>query len=194
MSIFNMSFLGLYATYYQSGWYIDAIFKGDYNNYHAYVPGDSGMATSGFGLAGSLEGGYQFDLGQGWAIEPQAQLTYQYQEIDDLNDFLGRTYRFNDPQALDGRLGVKVEKSFLFSGGRHVTPYLRTSVLHDMLGTNRMTVDTTTVDTPYGGTSLMVDGGITASLTKGVDLYASGILISGTKQDSTGVSGGIRIA
>ena len=185
---------GLYATYYHQGWYVDAIFKGDYNDYHAYVPSDPEMSTSGYGLAGSLEGGYQFDLGHGWAVEPQAQLTYQYEEIDSMNDRFGRTYNFNQPQTLDGRLGVKVENSFLLHDGRRITPYLRTSVVHDMLDNNSLTVDSVTVDTPYGGTSAMFDGGITVNLTKNIDLYVSGILVAGTKEDSTGVSGGVRFA
>jgi len=185
---------GLYATYYHGDWYVDALFKGDANQYQANVPGDPGMSTSGYGLSPSLEGGRQFALGQGWAVEPQAQATYQYEEIGAMNDFLGRTYRFDDPQSLDLRLGVKLEKSFSLSNGSQITPYLRVSGIQDLLGTNRLTVDSTTVNTPYGGTSAMFDGGVTARVTEKVDLYASGIVVAGNRQDSTGLSAGVRIA
>lgn len=185
---------GLYATYYNQGWYADLIFKGDANDYHILVPGDQGMSTSGYGLTTSLEGGHQFNLGHGWAVEPQLQLTYQREEINSLTDAFARVYRFNDPESLEGRLGAKLEKSFIFNKTQRVTPYLRASVTQEMLGNNHLTVDDTTLATPYGGTSFMLDGGITVSVTKNVDLYASGILVAGSKEDSTGVTGGVRVA
>jgi outer membrane autotransporter protein len=40
----------------------------------------------GFGFAASIEGGYPFDLGEGWQLEPQAQLVWQTVSFDDFND------------------------------------------------------------------------------------------------------------
>ncbi|MBB3444563.1 autotransporter outer membrane beta-barrel domain-containing protein [Rhizobium sp. BK379] len=40
----------------------------------------------GFGFAASIEGGYPLDLGEGWQLEPQAQLVWQTVSFDDFND------------------------------------------------------------------------------------------------------------
>jgi hypothetical protein len=48
-----------------------------------------GTEQGGFGLITSLEASYRFDLGGGWAIEPQAQLVYQNLSFDDGADSFG---------------------------------------------------------------------------------------------------------
>jgi outer membrane autotransporter protein len=44
------------------------------------------FTTHGLGFGGSLEGGYPFHFGNGYFIEPQAQLVYQHIDLADSSD------------------------------------------------------------------------------------------------------------
>jgi outer membrane autotransporter protein len=118
----------------------------------------------------------------------------QRQTIENLTDSQGRVYRYQDPESISGRAGLKLQKCFIASKTLRITPYLRASVVQEMLGTNDLSLNNITLSTPYGGTSLMTDGGVTVNLRKNVDIFASGVLVTGSKIDSTGVNGGLRFA
>ena len=60
--------------------------------------------TGGTGFASSLEGGYPFQLGRDWVIEPQAQVVYQTVGLDDTADSAAAVH-FHDVDSLAARVG-----------------------------------------------------------------------------------------
>jgi outer membrane autotransporter protein len=96
---------GYWTHFGPNGWYVDAVVQGTW--YDAEADSESGqfdLETEGFGIATSLEGGYPFRLGGVWIVEPQAQLIYQWIELDDADDQAAEV-RFRDVESLVGRVG-----------------------------------------------------------------------------------------
>ena len=91
--------------------------------------------TDGFGFAASLEGGYPFQLGGGWLLEPQAQLVYQALDIDDFNDGAADV-RYPDTDSLAGRIGARVAGDWEVGGEaskRKFTLWGRADFWHEFL-------------------------------------------------------------
>lgn len=82
----------------------------------------------------SAEYGKKKELTHGWAIEPQAQITYSYLWGDDYTTRNGAKVKQDDADSLVGRLGFVLSREF---DSRAKTPsrlYFKASVLHDFLG------------------------------------------------------------
>lgn len=82
----------------------------------------------------SAEYGRKKELTHGWAIEPQAQITYSYLWGDDYTTRNGAKVKQDDADSLVGRLGFVLSREF---DSRAKTPsrlYFKASVLHDFLG------------------------------------------------------------
>ena len=112
---------GYWTRFWENNAYLDGVAQGTWYDVTAQslrstLFGFPDEETSGVGLAASLEGGYPFYLGNGWQIEPQAQLIYQAVNIDDFNDgaadvqlrqsrFADRPHRRQGGADLGGRGG-----------------------------------------------------------------------------------------
>ena len=103
--------LGLTTTkYYNNGFYLDLVGQLSFIN-NKYNSRDGVSAKQrGNALAFSVEGGKNYGLGSNWAIEPQAQLIYQYLNLKDFNDGVREVHHGND-SALRARLGFLHIKS-----------------------------------------------------------------------------------
>lgn len=66
---------------------------------------------SGFGLAASLEGGYPFELGSDWVLEPQVQQIFQTIDFDSFNDGAAEV-SFSDFDSLNGRVGARLSRTW----------------------------------------------------------------------------------
>jgi outer membrane autotransporter protein len=101
---FDAESLGGYWTHFgPSGWYLDGILQGTWYD----IKADGGLGTvktGGTGFASSLEGGYPFQLGRDWVIEPQAQVVYQTVGLDDTADSAAAVH-FHDVDSLAARVG-----------------------------------------------------------------------------------------
>lgn len=110
---FNAFSLGGYWTHFGPGdWYVDGVLQATW--YDASMTGRRGLRageTDGWGLAASLEGGYPFDLGNGWIIEPQAQLVYQTINLSGFNDGYADV-RYSNEDSLAGRIGARLARSW----------------------------------------------------------------------------------
>jgi outer membrane autotransporter protein len=92
------------------------------------------MAAQMPSVAASLEGGYPFQLGGGWQIEPQAQLVYQAINIDDFNDGFADV-RYSDTDSLAGRIGARVTREWNFGEAqRKFTLWGRADLWNEFLG------------------------------------------------------------
>ena len=106
--------LGGYWTHFgPSDWYLDGVSRRTWYDAHddRTAGGLRDGETDGWGLAASLEGGYPFDLGNGWLIEPQAQLVYQMINLNDFNDGAADV-RYSDTNSLAGRIGARLARSW----------------------------------------------------------------------------------
>ena len=110
---FRAGSVGGYWTHFgENNWYLDGVVQGTW--YDMQMTSRRGLRdgdTDGFGFAASLEGGYPFQLGGGWLLEPQAQLVYQALDIDDFNDGAADV-RYSDTDSLAGRIGVRVARDW----------------------------------------------------------------------------------
>ena len=138
-----MSLGGYWTRFGASGWYLDGVVQATW--YDMEMTARRGLRegeTDAFGVATSLEGGYPFDLGDGWLLEPQAQLVYQAINVNEFNDGAADV-RFDDEDLLAGRIGAKLSRSWAAgdenasSGGappREFTLWGRADVWHEFLG------------------------------------------------------------
>lgn len=176
--------LAAYWTHHSpQGWYTDAVVQGTWYSANAKSVYGTSLKPDGFGLLGSLEGGYAFKLNNGWTIEPQAQVVYQSVSFDNthLNDAF---VRFDSSDSLRARLGVRVTKSWNMAEQgkepRLVSAWLRANVWHEFLG--KATTAWGSVDgqnmTPFnsylGGTWGELGAGVTAQVSDKVNLFATG--------------------
>lgn len=114
---FNAFSVGGYWTRFgENGWYLDGILQGTWYNMTAKSNRDTEIGfpdqdVDGFGFAASLEGGYPFDLGNGWQLEPQAQIIWQTIDMDDFNDGAA-DIRYDNVNSLTGRIGARLARTW----------------------------------------------------------------------------------
>ena len=143
---FNAYSVGGYWTRFgERNWYLDGVVQGTW--YDIDMSGRRGLRdgeTDAFGFGASLEGGYPFELGAAWTLEPQAQLVYQALNISDFNDGAADV-RYSDTDSLAGRVGAMLSHSWLLegagsagadgtAGGRQLTVWGRADFWHEFLG------------------------------------------------------------
>ncbi|MGI3164845.1 autotransporter outer membrane beta-barrel domain-containing protein [Pseudooceanicola sp. 200-1SW] len=101
---------GTLTWYGLSGTYVDAQAKLAF--YDATIGTEDGIVSnSGKGHGLSLEVGHRFDLGQGYALTPQAQLQYTKVAFDDFTDSNGIDVALRDGTRSDLRLGLMLERN-----------------------------------------------------------------------------------
>lgn len=129
---------GYWTRFGATGWYLDGVVQATW--YDMEMTARRGLKdgeTDAFGIATSLEGGYPFDLGSGWLVEPQAQLVYQAINVDGFNDGAA-DIRFDDEDSLAGRIGAKLSRSWTVGGEggspREFTVWGRADLWHEFLG------------------------------------------------------------
>jgi outer membrane autotransporter protein len=126
---------GYWTRFGEKNWYLDGVVQGTW--YDMDMTSRRGLRdgeTSAFGFAASLEGGYPFDLGNDWLLEPQAQLVYQNLNIDDFNDGAADV-RYSDTDSLAGRIGARVARDWDVEGDpkRKFTLWGRADLWHEFL-------------------------------------------------------------
>ena len=100
--------IGAYATHSGAqGWYVDAEMQGVWFDRATGSTATTGMAVSGDAWTASLQAGDPFRFASHWAIEPQAQIIYQYGQMGSGADAFGAT-RFGDAGDVRGRIGAKL--------------------------------------------------------------------------------------
>ncbi|WP_251864780.1 autotransporter outer membrane beta-barrel domain-containing protein [Achromobacter sp. Marseille-Q4962] len=165
---------GYYTKYWQDGSYWDSVIQvSHYRNKYDDTYGASGT-QNGAGIALSQEVGKPFPLAGRYAIEPQAQLVYQYLKLDGFDDGVSRVSGYHS-NALRGRLGVRLFAPNVGTpdGSGALTPYLTFDVLHDFIPARAVTIGGTTVRPDFGRTWAEIGGGISQHFGKGSQLYAN---------------------
>ncbi|MBZ6393098.1 MAG: autotransporter outer membrane beta-barrel domain-containing protein [Pantoea dispersa] len=178
---FDSDSLALYGTWQrQSGFYLDGVLSFDWHR------GDTDIARQqrearlkGHGWTASLESGYPFELGEGYKLEPQAQLMYLKLNMNDFTDEDNNQVRYGDYHQTIGRLGARLDRSWTDDSNRQYTPYLRANYYKGWGGTAQTSVSA--ADNPALGASFSsgnfgqmweVGAGGTVTLQQDVSLYA----------------------
>lgn len=199
--------LGGYWTHFgPQGWYLDAVVQATwYQDASARSLKGENVGTDGWGALASLEGGYPLRFGDGWAIEPQAQLIYQRVAIGDMSDRFALV-RYGDTDQWLGRLGARLVKTFALSDGRAprtLTTWGRFNLWHDFGSGADMTISNL-----YGGNPIRLvtdrattwaqfELGLTGQLADNAFLFASGdykVTAGGTSAHSFGGRVGLKFS
>ncbi|KRE17271.1 hypothetical protein ASE66_30720 [Bosea sp. Root483D1] len=193
--------LGAYWTHFgASGWYLDGVVQGTWFEAEAdskrLLPK---LKREGFGFAASLEGGYPISLGNGWIIEPQAQLIYQTLVNGSGHD--GAAFvRSSDVDSLAGRVGARLAKGWALDDAarpRMMTAWLKASVWNEFLGNPKTSFSSATGYIPFnsdlGGAWGEVRAGVDAQITRNAALYASAGYSVGFNGRSHGYDGRIGV-
>ncbi|MBB3306070.1 MULTISPECIES: autotransporter outer membrane beta-barrel domain-containing protein [unclassified Enterobacter] len=178
---FDSDSLAFYGTWQrQSGFYLDGVLSFDWHRGETDIARTQEVAKlKGNGWTASLESGYPFELGDGYKLEPQAQLMYMKLNMDDFTDKDGNKVRYGDYNQTIGRLGARLDRTWTDDSNRQYTPYLRANYYKGWGGTADTSVSS--VDNPAFGATFSsgkfgqmweLGAGGTATLQKDVSLYA----------------------
>ncbi|MFA9440097.1 autotransporter domain-containing protein, partial [Uliginosibacterium sp. sgz301328] len=196
--------LGGYWTHRaDAGWYVDSVLQGTwYRGIEAKSVAGEKLRSDGRGLTASVEAGYPFALGNGWTLEPQAQLIYQSVTLDDTADSYGKV-SYDSTQLAYGRLGARVSRTWDTAGDRKVTGWGRANLWHAFGSDANTTVSAldgsnpVSFNTNLGGTWAQVGVGVSGQVAKNVSLFAAADynrVVAGGQGDSFGGRVGVVIA
>ena len=173
-----------------SGLNVDAVVQGTfYDEASARSVAGETLRTDGFGLIGSLEAGYRFDLGDGWAVEPRMQLVYQRLSMDDGADGYGRI----DYAAADdvfGRIGARVSRDWSLERGQALTGWARASLMNGFGDGSEVTFtglgggNAMAFDSGLQGIRVELGAGASIAMSDRWSLFASGDFSARTNDTS----------
>ena len=164
--------LGLYDTHVRrDGQYLDFAIKGTHLEgelHGAYSHGEN-LDNNGYTLG--AEYGYKKPFGQGWFVEPQAQLTLGWLSGADMDLRNGVHYHEDDIRSAVGRAGLR-----LGYAGDTAQFFLKADWFHEFGGSSRLHLSDDEgqlhLDEDYGDNWFEYGLGLTANLTKNSQLYA----------------------
>jgi outer membrane autotransporter protein len=166
---------GYWTKYLKDGSYFDAVAQlTHYRNKFGDVYG-GGASQNGVGTGLSGEVGKPFLIGSTTiAIEPQAQLMYQYLHLNGFDDGISPVSGTSS-NALRGRAGFRIFKANLTNDTKTgtATPYFTADVLHDFLNPGNTSVDGASFNSGLSKTWYEVGVGVTTSMSKSSEMYAN---------------------
>ena len=174
--------MGLYTTYYTSGFYVDAAASGGWNQYDtrrtAYLGQEKG-STDGAEFNGMVAAGYDWKKGC-WQFGPVASFEYDYVQFNSFTEsdtsLLPLHFPDQNENAYRSNVGFRIahQQSMKPGEGLTVVPELRAAWRHDF-GPSAYAIDsnfvgctdTFTVHGPWiGRDSAVVNVGLTAYCTR----------------------------
>lgn len=178
---FNSDSLALYSTWQRdNGFYLDGVLSFDRHRGDTNIARQKQVAKlKGDGWTASLESGYPFALGDGYQLEPQAQLLYMQLNMNDFTDKDGSKVRYGDYDQTIGRLGARLDRTWSDEHQRQYTPWLRANYYKGWGGAARTSV--AAADNPALGATFTsgrfgqmweAGAGGTVTLRNDVSLYA----------------------
>jgi len=119
----------------------------------------------------SVELGQNFALGtNGWAIEPQAQLTYQKLSFNNQTDADDFAVRLGSPDQWVGRIGGKLSKDVAVENVERLQLYGKLNLIHGFSGGDKVFLGD---DFHIGkfGTNVEAGVGLNLDMTKNASFY-----------------------
>ncbi len=178
-NIINTS-LAAYATWLgKKDHYWDVVLKGshlrsDYETYGKYS--DHGLNKNWAASISAEYGRKKMLNAKGWFIEPQAQLTYGYMWGDDYLTEQEIKVHQEDSDSLVGRFGLVLSREVMDTEKRSQRFYLKASVLHEFMGSDRFHLQDSRgealyVENDLDGTWYEVGLGLNAVISDRTHLY-----------------------
>jgi fibronectin-binding autotransporter adhesin len=199
---------GLYATYFNSCFYINGGIYGGYNSYDSSRRGLQGNAngnSDGAEFSTFVSGGYDFHFGH-LTIGPIASLQYTNVYVDSFSEkgsLAPLSIHSDSEESLRSDVGFRAAYQWQV-GTVQVEPFLKATWEHEFkYSTLPITAGFADISGPAatlvgpaeGHDSAVVDAGISVTWTPRISTYVSyNGLLGRDRYDSNGVSGGIRIS
>ncbi|MBN4666450.1 autotransporter outer membrane beta-barrel domain-containing protein [Pandoraea nosoerga] len=186
---------GLYWTHVMPGGaYTDAVFLASSLQYESRPVNGVNRSTHGTGLAASLETGWPIALTPTLSLEPQAQLIWQRQSLNDLSDDVS-TVSFANTNSWLARVGARLEANY--DGDRGLLrPYLLFNLLHRFGNDGRVVFGgTTPVVTSANSTAAQFGIGVAGRFNRAASVYATLAYLTqldSTRQQSVSATLGLR--
>ena len=166
--------LGVTNTYYnEKNGYIDLVGQLSYLR-NKYSPlNNTNYTQRGWGLAASIEVGQPFILKtnennqEQWLIEPQAQIIYQYIDLNNINDGI-RKVTSKNKDGLRGRAGIRLAYN---SAESFNTIYMTANILHDFLSSQNTQIGRDNLKENYSKTWGEIGVGAEISFARNGFLY-----------------------
>ena len=194
---FKGAVAGLYATYLNGGFYIDATAKANLLKMDYSAPTLAGFSANPNvrTYGGQIDTGWRF--GESLFIEPLASIAYARTSIDSFT-VLGTTVDFEDADSLRGSLGLRIGGQTKVSQGTLVSASVTGRIWNEFEGQNDVTFHSEgpdlTLDDDFGGTYSEIGGSINLI---GTESGWSGFINGGTKFKSgytdTSIKVGVRL-
>ncbi|MEN3931050.1 autotransporter outer membrane beta-barrel domain-containing protein [Microvirga sp. W0021] len=177
--------IGGYWTHLDAdGWYTDAVVQATWYETKARSIYGLKEDTDGFGIIASLEGGYKFDLGNNYTIEPQVQIAYQNLSFDKIYDGHGY-FDMSGGDSLRGRIGARLTKEWNTEENdqkspRKIKAWLRGNIWHEFMARTKTTVtdvnglNPVSVRSPLNGTWGEIGVGVSGQVSDRMTLFATG--------------------
>lgn len=191
--------LGAYATWLdpQSGYYFDGVAKLNRYQNRAEVQLSDGSKTKGdysnHGVGLSLEAGRHLKLGDGYFVEPYAQLAAMTIKGQAYHLDNGLRASGDDTHSLQGKLGTTAGRTFDYGEGRMIQPYLRAAVAHEFVNGNQVRVNGNSFHNDLAGTRAELGAGLVAAWSQQWQAHAEFDYANGERLEQPwGVSVGVR--
>ncbi len=187
--------IGAYWTHIGAGgWYTDTVVMGSTLTIKPSSNDGISPTTHGRSIAGSIEAGVPFPLGEGLSIEPQAQVIWQHVGIDDLNDGIS-SVAFTNPNSVAARLGVRLTGR-MQALGVTMQPYAGVNLWRYFNATSHVTFDGTT-DIPAQSSSTIAGmaAGVAVNLSARGSVFISlhyAMNASGARRETLGGNAAVR--
>lgn len=164
--------VGAYWTHFgPTGWYVDAVLQASFIDARATGRDGTRLDTDGQGYAASLEAGYPVALGDGWQLEPQAQIVWQTVDVASRSDVYS-SVRWSPGTAVLGRIGARVQYTAQ-SGNTLWQPFARVNLWHGNADSDLVALGPSApIGMRIGDTAAQAGIGLTARVGRNVSLYA----------------------
>ena len=185
---------GYWAHVGPNGWYTDAVLMGSSLSADPRSHDGVGAHTHGSAFIGSIEGGLPIPLGTDTTIEPQAQVIWQNQSFNDLNDGIS-TVSFNNDNTFLARLGVRLQSRFETTAAIW-QPYLRLNLLRSFGSHDTITFDgATVISSGTNQTAGQLNAGLVTTINKSTSAFVTATYttnLSGAQQRILMANAGVR--
>ena len=177
---FDSDSISLYGTWLRdSGFYLDGSLSWGWYRGETDIARQKEVATpKGKGWTASVESGYPFTFANGVRLEPQAQITWLQMKMDSFTDQDRTRVSYNDYDQTIGRLGARLDRTWLDTSQNAYTPYVRANYYKGWGGTAKTKIGAADTEGSQifesGKFGQMWDVGLggSATLNNDVALYA----------------------
>jgi autotransporter family porin len=198
---FDIAAMGVYASYFQGPYHLDALVKFDWldGEYSSdAVSGGGDLQLPVFGV--SLNTGYQFDLtksaGGGLSLQPIAALDYAHVGGDTFRDDSGATIELMEMDSLRGRLGARLVQQLLPAEdgtGPVGNFYLSAGIAQEFLGESEARVTGVTLTQELPETTFELGAGFDLALpAEGVSFTFDTSADFSEGEDNYDATGGVK--